>query len=304
MRFIRPTVLVFALLLSFTTLRAGEFQATVSVRGDQSIANVDPMLFQDMQKQLTEYMNNTRFTDYVFEPYERLNCQITIVFNGQSGGFFTGDLNVRLIRPVLNSNYETLLYRFVDTDFEVEYTQFQQLQYSEQNYVDNLTAILNFHALIMLGLDFEAMGRDGGAPFFERARNIAMLAAQSNRPGWRAMDSRDSRYWVMENLTNNSYKSMRDIYYRYHRKGLDAMADDLASGRSEIMSCMEDLQKLYVQNPNIYIIQVFLDTKWQELVKIMSGAFDDDKQRFLRIMQQIDPRRLDKYNQILEAESN
>lgn len=289
---------------TFSLLKAGEFQATVSVRGDQSISNVDPTLFQDMQKQLTEYMNNTRFTDYVFEPYERLKCQITIVFNNQTGSGFTGTMNVRLIRPVLNSNYETLLFRFVDEPIEIQYQQFQQLQYTEQNYIDNLTSLLNFHAMIMLGLDFEAMQEGAGSEFFERARNIAMLAAQSGNSGWQAMDSRSARYWVMENLTNNSYKSMRSIYYRYHRKGLDVMADDLQSGRAEIMTCVEDLQKLYVQNPNIYIVQVFLDTKWQELVNIMKGGFDDDKQRFLRIMQQIDPRRLDKYNRILKDDSN
>jgi hypothetical protein len=280
--------------------QAGEFMASVSIQAP-GLSGVDPTLFQNMQRDLTEYLNNTRFTEYVFEPFERLMIRVNIVFQRMpASDRFEGNATFQLFRPVYGSNYETLLYNFDDKFFNVRYVQFQQLQFSENTFVDNLTSLLNFHMYMMLGFDFEAMQAGTGAQFFERARNIANLATNSGEAGWTPMDGNTVRFWVMENMLNNSYKAMQEIYYKYHRQGLDQMATDVAGGRQAIMECLDKLQNLFVQNPNIYIIRVFLDTKRGELINIFKGAFADDKQKFVRMMAVVDARNTDKYNKVLE----
>lgn len=298
----------FAILLGLALAlpaRAIEFNAQVSVQGGQSITGVDPLLFTELQKAITEYYNTTNFTQYVFEPYERLRVRINIVLTGApSTSEFTGTFNISLVRPVHGSNYETPLYTFADDDFQIEYTQFQQLQYSENTFVDNLTSILNFHAFMMLGYDFEAMSKGAGAEFFEKARQITNLAQNSNSAGWTALGSTRNRYWLMENMLNNSYKQFHEVYYNYHRQGLDQMTEDLPGARQTILASLEAVRAVYTSNPNVYAIQVFLDTKRNELVNIFTGALAEDKRRFLQIMQQVDPRRIDQYNRINAEEDN
>lgn len=282
---------------------AQEFNASVTVQAP-TVQAVDQTVFQQMQKDIMEYMNNTRFTKHAFLPEERLKVRINIVIQeAPSNDRFHGNATFQLTRPVYNSTYETLLYNFNDQDFRINYVPFQQMQYSENTFVNNLTSILNFHALMMLGFDYDSFSPSAGVPYMERARNILNLAQNSNEPGWQAMDGRRNRYWLVENMLNNSYKVLHSIYYRYHREGLDVMADDVAGGRQTILATLQDMKQLFVQNPNIYMLRVFLDSKRGELIKIFSNGFPDDKQKFIQTMQQLDPRNMDKYNAVLQ-ESN
>jgi hypothetical protein len=280
---------------------AQEFMASVSVQAP-AVSNIDPSVFQQMQRDIMEYLNNNRFTEHVFLPEERLRVQIIIIVNqAPSNDRFEATATFQLKRPVYNSTFETLVYNFSDKDFRFQYVPFQQLQYSENTYVDNLTAMLNFHAYTMLGFDYGCMRLEDGKPFFERARGIINLAQNASEPGWKAMDGTQNRYWLIENLLNNSYGVFHNVLYTYHRQGLDIMADDVATGRQRVMSCLDDLQRLFISNPNIYITRVFLDCKRLELISMMKNAFPEDKQKFIRIMQQLDPRNMDKYNAIMQA---
>jgi Domain of unknown function (DUF4835) len=180
-------LLVLALLWA-PVARAEEFFASVSVQAGQ-VANIDQQVFEQMQRDIQEYLNNNRFTEHVFLPEERLRLRITIVItSAPSNDQFQATATFQAKRTAYNSSYETLVYNFDDKFFNFRYVAFQPLQYSENAFVDNLTSLLNFHALMALGFDYGSFKQDDGIPLFERARNMLNLAQGSNERGWQAME--------------------------------------------------------------------------------------------------------------------
>lgn len=281
-------------------LAAQELNATVTVNAQQ-IQGVDQNVFRQMEKDIREYVNNTRFTDHVFKSVERIKCNFNIRINrAPSNKTFEGRLTVQLIRPVYNATFESLILKYSDDNFNFEYVPFQQLRYSENTFVDNLTSMLNFWALMVIGFDYDTFGKSAGMPYFKRARNIANLASNSSESGWQPLDGRDVRYWMMENMLNNSYGVMHEILYKYHRQGLDQMFADASSGRKAVMESLEKLHKLSRENPNLLVVREFMRAKKGEIIDIFSDGFPDDKQRLIQIMKKLDPNNLGDYKKILD----
>jgi hypothetical protein len=296
-------VFLMGLLLAPASVQAQELNASVAIQSQAvSNAGVDQSVFNQMQQDIEKYLNQTRFTDHVYKPKERIKCRINIrLTQVPSNNRFKGEFQVQLTRPVYNSSYETVLLKFTDDDITFEYVPFQNLRYSENTFVSNLTSLLNFYALVMLGFDYDSFGMESGIPYFERARNILNISQNKGFSGWQAMDGRRNRYWLIENMLNNSYQDIHKILYKYHRQGLDQMANDVQTGRQAIMESLTLLRDLYVNNPNMYIVNLFLSAKRDELIKIMRGAFSDTKQKFVRVMQKLDPNNLSRYKKVMDS---
>ncbi len=302
------TLLALLLGLLAHSARAAEFNCMVMVQ-QPTMTGVDPMLFENMRKDLFEYMNRTKFTDHVFEGAERIRCDISIILNGMpAGDQYTANIQVRAVRPVYNSTYETVIFNFMDKDARFNYVQFQQLQFSEVSFTSNLACLLNFYAYMILGFDYDTFSLEGGDVFFEKAQNQLNLAAANNEPGWTAMEGggRLNRYWLVENMRNNSYKAIHEVYYRYHREGLDKMAEDVNTGRAAVLEALVLMERLANQNLNLAITRLFLDTKANqqsnELINIFRRANPQDKQRFVQIMTQLDPSNASAYATVLQEE--
>jgi hypothetical protein len=282
---------------------ANELQCNVMINAQTIQSNVDQTFWQNMQRALTEYMNNTKWTEDKFEPIEKIRCTINIMLTSMpSNDRFEGTAQIQAIRPVLNSSFETQLINFNDQNFVCNYIPQQALQYTESSYVNNLTSLLNFYALIILGMDYASFSLEGGNPFFERARNVLNLAASGGERGWGTMDSPTgrNRFWLIENLTNNTYKKFHNVLYTYHRKGLDVMHEDVNKGRSAILESIIELQRLYQDNQQLFIVRIFMDAKSNEIIQIFRNGQAADKQRLVQILKIIDTNNASKYDELLK----
>ena len=269
-----------------------------------NIQGVDISVFNNMQKEITDYMNNNRWSEHQFEALEKIPCAINIVITAMpAADRFEGTAQVQARRYAYNSSYETLTLNFNDRDFKINYVPFQTLQFSENSYVNNLTSLLNFYAFIILGFDYDSYSSEGGVDFFERARNIVNLSNANGEPGWAPMTGNRNRFWLIENVLNNNYKSIHTLLYRYHREGLDKMAEDVNAGRSVMLDCVMELEKLFNQNQNLYFTRVFLDTKTDEMINIFRRAPQADKARFVQVMSRIDASNTSQYNQVMAEET-
>jgi len=114
-------------------------------------------------------------------------------------------------------------------------------------------------------------------------------------------ESQKNRYWLVENYTNPTYSAVREAMYRYHRLGLDQMADDVETGRAAINESLELLRKANRERPGLFILQLFLEAKRDELVNIYSQASPMDKTKTVNILKEIDPANSSKYQKILET---
>jgi len=85
-----------------------ELNCTLLVNARQT-GNENLQIFKTLEKQLTEFVNNTKWTNRTFSAQERIDCNMTITINDYSGESFQGTIQVQSSRPVYGSSYTTPL---------------------------------------------------------------------------------------------------------------------------------------------------------------------------------------------------
>jgi len=258
-------------------------------------------IFETLQQELYDFVNNTKWTNYIYKPEERIEGTILITVDQRSGEDFKGKINLALRRPVYKASYNSPLFNYLDRDFDFKYVEFQPLEYSDNVFELNLTSTIAYYLYLYLGLDGDSFSRMGGAPYYAKAQNIVNMAQNAREKGWKAFESQKNRFWLIENLTNPTYSSVREAMYRYHRHGLDLMADDVEAGRAGINESLELLKKANREKPGLFILQLFLEAKRDELINIYSQASPMDKTKAVNTLKEIDPANSNRYQKILEA---
>lgn len=296
------SIIIVLVILLATNSFAQELRCNVTVSA-QKIQGANQNLFRTMRSDLYEFMNNRKWTEHVYSYDEKIKCNILIRLDEQiSADEFRGSIQVQLTRPVFNSSYETTILNIKDNDFHCRYVEFQPLVFNETSNRDNLTNILAYYAYVILGFDYDSFSPEGGTPFFEKAQAIVNNSQNAREKGWKAFESERNRYWLLENITNKSYSDFRKCMYAYHRNGLDLMSDKPEEGRANIANSLRDIQKVFRRRPSLYILQMFFDSKSDELVKIFSKSFPDERNRVMAILNEVDPSNGSKYKTIAENE--
>lgn len=289
-------VILFCLPLS---LFAQELNCKVIVNGDQ-VQTSDRSVFRDMETAFAQFINTRKWTNDTYKPHERINCNILITINRMpSIGNFTATVQVQSGRPVFNSNYETVVFNFADRDWEFDYIESQPLEYNDNVYISNLTAMLAFYAYIILGFDYDTFSELGGNPHFQKALQIVNNAQQVNRPGWQPLGSNRNRYWLIENITNAQMADIRKAIYQYHRNGLDVFDKDPEQSREIILKCLRDIKKVRDINPSAILVISFFDAKGTELANIFSDGNLNVRREAYEIIVTIDPSKRSNYQKII-----
>ena len=296
----RFSLLSLFLLCFLFQLSGQELQCNVSVSSSR-IEGTYKEIFQSMRNDISEFMNNRKWTDHQFAVDERIVCTIFIQITDQIGADeFKGSIQVQLNRPVFNSSYQTPILNIKDNDFDVRYVEFQPLEFSETSNTNSLTNILAYYANVILGFDYDTFSPMGGTPYFQKARDIVNKSQNAREKGWRAYEGNFNRFWLIDNLSNKAYSPFRDLMYRYHRQGLDVMADKPDIGRGEIADALKNIQKVYRSRPDTYINRIFFDAKSDEIVNLFSKSSTDEKNRLMSILSECDPANSGKYEKIMQ----
>ncbi len=277
-----------------------ELNCRVSVNADQ-VQTSDRRIFEDMETAFEQFLNNTQWTKDIFEPSERIGCNIIITLqNTPTLGYFSGTTQIQSSRPIFNSNYESILLNFADRDWQFEYIESMPLNFNENIFTSNLTSLLAFYANVILGMDYDSYGELSGNPFFQRALNISNNAQTSNRPGWDALGSTRNRYWLIENLTNQQMQGLRSGIYKYHRLALDTYLQSGDDARSTILTVLKNLQQVKQQYPNSIFVISFLDAKRDELINLYSEGDLNTRRQAFEILANLDPSNRARYEQMLK----
>lgn len=281
---------------------AQELRCNISISA-QKIQGANRTMFETMQSDLYEFMNNRKWTDHKYAMDERIECNIFINLDEQiSSDQFKGSIQVQLRRPVFGSSYETILLNIKDNDFDAKYVEYQTLEFNETSNKDNLTNILAFYAYIIIGMDYDSFSPEGGTEYFQKALTIVNNSQNAVQKGWKAYESERNRYWLVENILNKSYSGFRSCTYQYHRQGLDLMAEKAPEGRAAIAESLKLIQKVFRARPSLYILQIFFDAKSDELVNIFSKSYPDERNRVSVLLNECDPSNGSKYEKILKSE--
>lgn len=300
---LKYTVLFFFILVA-GILNAQELRCNISV-SSQKIQGTNKEIFSNMQRDMYEFVNNKRWSENIFSYDERIECSIMITLDEQMGSDrFRGSLQVRVSRPVFNASYSTVLLNFKDNDVDFEYREFEALEFNEAGQNTSLVNLLAYYAYVILGLDYDSFSMMGGSEFFTKAENIVAQCQNAKEAGWKSFESKRNRYWLVNNLQDRSYSPMRECFYRYHRTGLDVMADNVNDGKLEIVSALELLRKAHRAKPNSYIMQVFFDAKSDEIVNIFKSAFTDERKRIYTLLTEVNAANTSKYSVLMEKKTN
>jgi hypothetical protein len=275
---------------------AQEIQGKVTVIASRIPNTVDKKVFQTLQTQLTNFINNRKWTSDAFQTQEKIECNFLLNLESVvETNVYKASLTIQAARPVYNSSYVTPLINFQDADVTFRYVEYQPLEFNENRVqgsdalASNLTATMAYYVYTILGLDYDSFGAKGGDAFFQRAQNIVNNAPEGrNISGWKAFDGSRNRYWLMENLLNTRYNIVHDVLYTYYRQGLDNMYDKDENARQQILKSLTQLQALNQENPNTMIVQFFMQGKSQELIKIFKKASPPDKARAVELLQKLD----------------
>lgn len=284
----RYIVALVAVLAGMAFGRAQELKCDVEINSQQ-IQNTSKEVFTTLQQAIADYMNTTKWTDAQFSANEKIECRMYFTIKTYADNVMSGDLQVQSSRPVYNSSYTTTVLNFKDTKIEFTYQENEPLVYSETTMESNLTAILNFYAFMIIGLDFDTFSPKGGDPYYEKAANVVRLAQSAGESGWKAFEDTKNRSAVLSAFTEGNTSGMREILYDYHRRGLDEMALSMDKGRAVVTKTMETLKKVHEIAPMSVCLSMWKDAKLDEMVNIYSKAGMPEKVKVYDLLYPIYP---------------
>ena len=299
---LRIKIVLIILSVSFLSSTAQELRCSVQVES-QKIQGTNRSVFDALQKAVIEFMNNTSWTNEIYTQQERIECNILINLEQKvSADQFKGTMQVQARRPVFNTSYNTVTFNRRDKDIQFSYVEDQPLIYNPNTFTSNLVAVLAYYAYMIIAIDHDTFKQYGGTPYYQKAENIVNRAQSAKESGWKSFENTKNRYWLITRMMDQYHRPLRKCLYVYHIKGLDIMSDKTPEGRANILTALEGLRKVVKQEPGSAAMQLFFDSKSDELVNIFSEAFPIEKGKAASLLKEIDPSNIKKYDKLTSSQ--
>ena len=293
--------LLFCLLFLLTPVKASaqELNPTLTINTSK-IQGTDKDVFKSLEGALKQFLTNQVWTEYHFAENERIQCNFNLTVNKYDAqtGKMSCDLSVQSSRPVYGSSYNTTVFNFRDTEVEFTYTEQDRIEYTPGITPDNnLTAIMAYYCMLIIGLDFDTMSLNGGTDILRQVENIA-AGSQSLGSGWRSFDSGANRYSIINDYMNGSMSVFRQLQYKYHRLGLDDMSANADRGRATITESLALLGQAKQAKSTSALPVLFTEIKKNELISIYSTGIDKEKQQVKDLLSYVNPSLSNDWNSI------
>jgi len=286
------------LLFTFAALfaNAQELNTRVQILAP-TINNANRRSLDVLQNTIRDFMNNNKWTTETYLPQEKIDCNLVINITAWDGNAtYTAEAQIQSSRPVFGSSYSTTLLNMSDKDFAFTFNEGQAVDFSDQNFLNNLSSLLGFYAYTIIGLDKDSFSKMGGTPYYQKALNLINLAQTAGGKGWRPVDGLRNRYWLNENLLNNSFKGLRTFIYEYHLNGLDKMQANTNNGTKSILSSLNDLKQFDKQKLGSIFPNIYFAAKADEITNVLSLADPQDKIKAYNLLVEIDAPNTGKYD--------
>jgi hypothetical protein len=283
----KKALLIILLMLAVLGINAQELQVKVNINHSQ-IQGTDASVFENLQQTMEQFLNERSWTDLQFQKNECIQASLNITVNkyNRDENRFECTALIQANRPVFNSAYTTTLYNNKDANFNFDFQQFDQLNFVEENIDNQLTALLAYYAMLIIGLDLDSFAPMGGTDVLQRCLVLVNNAQNLGFPGWKSFEDNRNRFAIINDYLDEAMKPFRQLQYDYYRKGLDEMANNAERGRTEISTAIEDdLQKAHQDKPLSLLPQIWTDYKKDELANIYKGkGTQKEKQRIYDIL--------------------
>lgn len=271
----RKLIFIVLLFFSVSVLKAQELNCMVAINYKQ-VDGSNTQVFKTLEKSLSEFLNQTKWTNNEVKPEERIDCAFNIIITSREVNDFKATLQVQSTRPVFGSTYASPVLNLKDNDFNFRYNEFDPLIYNKNSFDSNLISTVVFYANIILGADADTFKKNGGEASFKVAENVMLQAQQSGLASWQNVVGKQNRFLLIDSFLSPKLSAFRNATYMYHRRGLDEFSLNSAIAKQNMEEAIISLESIYNKTVGNYLIRVFFDAKADEIVNMYS---DDVKSR-------------------------
>ncbi len=291
-------LIVFLVFLFTSVSFSQELRATVAINYEQ-VNNGNPQLFKNLEKQVTEFLNNTKWTEKEVKEIEKIECNFFINITSYGSNNFEATLQIQASRPVFNSTLSTPILNTNDKNFNFRFIEFENMIYDANSFTSNLVSVMAFYSNLIIGIEGDSFSKLGGLEHLKIAANIVTVAQSSGFKGWSQSESgNNNRNFLISDMLSTTYEPFRTAMYLYHREGLDLMAEDIKAGKEGVAKAIVTLSEIQKSRPNSLLVRTFFDTKADELVSIFSGGPKMDIAPLVENLNKISPLNSQKWNKI------
>ncbi len=292
-------LILFSLFALALNSRAQELNCQVNVIYPQ-IQGVNPAIFEQMESDIFEFMNNRKWTNDKFSIEERIECSIVLNITEAraSSNTYRAELQVISTRPVYGTDYHTPIMNVRDVNLTFDYFQNTQYNFNPDQFRNNLVSTLAFYAYMIIGFDYDTFSEKGGTAYYQQAQRIVQSAQVSNFEGWKAFEGDKNRYWLVEDILHRTFEPMRTTLYTYHRQGLDLMSEKMRPARQAIMNSLKNFEQVHRVKPLAYNTQQFFLAKSDEIVNLFTEADPPERNQVYEVVTKVDPGNLAKYDKM------
>ena len=294
----RKIVSILIIVFASNNLVSQELNCLVNVNYQQ-ISGSNVQIFKTLEKSLTEFINQTKWTNRVVQNEEKVDCAMNIIITERDNNTFNSTLQIQSTRPVYGSSYSSPVLNLKDNDFSFKYNEFDPLFYNKNSFDSNLISTIVFYVYTILGVDADTFSKNGGDYELKEAQNVMLQAQQSGIGSWQNVVGKQNRFLLIDNLLSSKLKIYRNVMYDYHIKGLDNFANNKEFAKQTIEDSVLKMQNLYNKTVGNYLIRLFFDAKADEIVNVYSdGPRTRNAQRLTTALRKISPNNNSKWRNI------
>ncbi len=269
-------IILFIFLISLKTY-SQEIEASVSV-DLQQIPQELRINVQTMGNDLQDYINNTKFTQLQWDG-PKIPVDISIILSGGQGDRFSGRI-ILTSQTRLNSNDDirTTVLKLMDSQWAFEYQRGAFFSYNPLRY-DPFITLIDFYMNLVIGADMDTYEELGGTPMYQNARQICLLGASNNGPGYKtnSQPGEFTRYNLVNEMVDLRFEGFRMLLFSFFYDGLDLMVTNKEDGMAnlvDVISEMADYKENKLVGPSVFL-QAFFDAKSKEIASVLTGYKDE-----------------------------
>ena len=285
------------LALGPTAAHAQEFQCDVTVDYRQ-LSGSRYTYLDELEELVEEYINENTWTEDRYQVLERIRCTMQIVFDqAVTLTSFRARLILTMERPIYGTTSSTTVLRVNDDQWQFEYAQGTPLIFEPERF-HPFTSVLDYYVYLMLGYDYDSFSELGGTPHLRKAQRVVDLAQTQGGIGWSQVGDDRNRAALIRQILDPRFQALRTAYFTYHFGGLDHFVTETEQARRHVLDTLAALQGLYNEVSRQYVLDLFFDTKYQELVAIFLGS--PLSQQAYALLNQVDTGHLTEYNRLIQ----
>ena len=259
-----------SLLLFFFKLSSQQLNCEVVVNSN-FINQTEKEIFINLERNIESFLNTNDWDNQSLKNFEKIDCTLIITVLSYSDSFFNCNFEVKSFRPVYNTDYNTNIFLFKDNGVSFNYESNQYILRSDNRFESDLASILEFYANLIIGLDKDTFALNSGKSNFLNSKKILDFASsnsQSNMWSQNYNNGRINKYWLVENLVSPNYSTIKEIYYDYHRSGLDVLIEDKEDALQTISETIGKFNLINRLRPNSIMQQMFFQSKNDEIISL------------------------------------